>query len=279
MKMLRCCKLNVLQWRIQPKYVLCIAFLILHMWSVLHGFLAYSTDLGHPMHPWLLPFLPGTYVSFTIMMVLFVFLICDAPFRNGQQQMVLLRVGKQQWIGAQLLYLLLASVCFAVLLWVLSWVFLLPNLEWSGEWGKAIQTAARTTALWNYVDMELSVQFLKGTTPMAGTLWTVGMMVGVCFLLGEIILVCNLWCKQGLGTAIAVGLVLLHCAIRTFSTLRYYHVLVWFSPVSWIDYSLMGHTNQNMPSYAYGIGMVLGLGAILAVGSIMTIHRCNLETE
>ena len=169
------------------------------------------------------------------MLLLFVLMICDAPFRNGQQQFVLLRVGKQRWIAAQLLYLLFLSVLFTVFLWVLSWVFLWPNLEWAGDWGKVLQTAARTGAHGDYANVILSPQMIKGTTPAVVTVWTGCMMVGVCFLLGEVVLLCNLWCRKGLGTAIAVGLVIVHSVIRMFSYFRYYHVWTWFSPVSWMD--------------------------------------------
>lgn len=57
-------------------------------------------------------------------------LVSDAPFRNRQQQFVLLRVGKGAWIGGQLMYILFTSVVFTAALWLLSWIFLLPNLEW-----------------------------------------------------------------------------------------------------------------------------------------------------
>ena len=139
MKLLRCCKLNVLQWRIQPKYFLCVVFLTLHMWNLLHGLNDYATALGYRIHPWIFPFLPDTNWNFTVMLLLFVLMICDAPFRNGQQQFVLLRVGKQRWIAAQLLYLLFLSVLFTVFLWVLSWVFLWPNLEWVEIGGRSFK--------------------------------------------------------------------------------------------------------------------------------------------
>jgi len=162
---------------------------------------------------------------------------------------------------------------------VLSWVFLWPNLEWAGDWGKVLQTAARTGAHGDYANVILSPQMIKGTTPAVVTVWTGCMMIGVCFLLGEVVLLCNLWCQKGLGTAIAVGLVIVHSVIRMFSYFRYYHVWTWFSPVSWMDYSLMGHTNQNMPSYAYGIGMVLGLSILLGTLSIATVHQCKIDAE
>ncbi len=38
-------------------------------------------------------------------------------------------------MGGQLLYILFTSVAFTAVLWLLSWVFLLPNLEWGADWG------------------------------------------------------------------------------------------------------------------------------------------------
>ena len=79
MKLLRCCKLNVLQWRIQPKYFLCVVFLTLHMWNLLHGLNDYATALGYRIHPWIFPFLPDTNWNFTVMLLLFVLMVVALP--------------------------------------------------------------------------------------------------------------------------------------------------------------------------------------------------------
>lgn len=55
----------------------------------------------------LLPCDPGNFVP---IFLAFVLLVSDAPFRNRQQQFVLLRVGKGAWIGGQLMYILFTSV-------------------------------------------------------------------------------------------------------------------------------------------------------------------------
>lgn len=99
MKLLRSCKLNILQWRINPKYAFVAMYMVLYMWYETQGFVAYSRALGYPVRPWLFPLLPCDPGNFVPIFLAFVLLVSDAPFRNRQQQFVLLRVGKGAWIG------------------------------------------------------------------------------------------------------------------------------------------------------------------------------------
>lgn len=109
MKLLRSCKLNILQWRINPKYAFVAMYMVLYMWYETQGFVAYSRALGYPVRPWLFPLLPCDPGNFVPIFLAFVLLVSDAPFRNRQQQFVLLRVGKGAWIGGQLMYILLPA--------------------------------------------------------------------------------------------------------------------------------------------------------------------------
>lgn len=280
MKQIKCCKLGFLQWGLNPKYWLTFLFLGFNMWNCFHGLRAYAAYLGYPMRPWLLVTLPGMKDYFVIIMLAFVLLVSDAPFRSRQQQFVLQRIGKAKWIQGQLLYLLLASVIFTVVLWLLSWVFFLPEVEWRNSWGPVIQTAAQTGSHSSYAPVPISYEIIKNATPLEANAWCFFMMIAVCFLLGEIITLCNLWGKGGLGTAIVIGLIMLSYLLRLLSyTVGAYRFFLWVSPLSWIDRSMMGHTNQNLPSFAYGAYMAAGLCLLLGGVIIGTIHRCNLETD
>lgn len=280
MKQLKCCKINFLQWRLNPKYFLALLFLGFNMWNCFHGFLAYAQALGYPMRPWLLAMLPGMREYFIIVMLAFVLLVSDAPFRSRQQQFVLQRIGKRNWIQGQLLYLFLVSVIFTVILWFLTWAFFLSELEWKNGWGPAIQTAAQTGAHAIYSPVAFSYEIIKNATPLEANAWCFFMMIAVCVLLGEVITLCNLWGKSGLGTAIVTGLIMLSYLLRQFSsTVGAYRFILWVSPVSWIDRSMMGHTSQNLPSFAYGACMAAGLCLVLGGVIVGTVHRCNLETD
>lgn len=55
MKLLRSCKLNILQWRINPKYAFVAMYMVLYMWYETQGFVAYSRALGYPRAPLAVP--------------------------------------------------------------------------------------------------------------------------------------------------------------------------------------------------------------------------------
>ncbi len=100
MKLLRSCKPNILQWRINP----------LNMplwpctWSSICGMR--PRGLWPTAGRWDIPCAPGCSLllpcdpgNFVPIFLAFVLLVSDAPFRNRQQQFVLLRVGKEPGSG------------------------------------------------------------------------------------------------------------------------------------------------------------------------------------
>ena len=280
MKLLRSCKLNLLQWRINPKYLAIFLYMALYLWYVTHGYVDFCRDVDRSIRPWIFPLLPGTPGALITVYLGFVLLLSDAPFRSRQQQFVLQRVGKRIWAAGQLLYLFLACLVFTLLLWVLTWIFLLPRLEWGWDWGPVPTTVAASGISPEYGVWGLEYECMRNVAPLAATAWVFGMMVGVSFLLGEIMILCNLWLKKGIGLAVVTSFALLpFLVVITAHTPYAARKLLWISPLSWLNLSLMGQPNQGLPSYGFAVGVTVGLSVLLGILIVGTIHRCNLETE
>lgn len=121
---------------------------------------------------------------------------------------------------------------------------------------------------------------MRNVAPLAATAWVFGMMVGVSFLLGEIMILCNLWLKKGIGLAVVTSFSLLPFLVVIMANTPYAaRKLLWISPLSWLNLSLMGQPNQGLPSYGFAVGVTVGLSVLLGILIVGTIHRCNLETE
>ena len=281
MKLLRLCKINFIQWRINPKYLTIFLYIGLYMWNATRGYVEYCRDVGYPIRPWLFPLLPGSRRFFLYIYMAFVLLLSDAPFRNRQQQFVLQRVGKRSWIAGQLAYLFLTCLIFTAVVWLFSWLFQLPVLEWGMDWGPVITTVANAPPPYQeYGISGLRYGCMQGATPLEAMAWVFPMMVGVSFLLGEIMILCNLWLKKGVGNVVVTGFALLPYLLSSLVDTPYAgRMLLWISPLSWLDRSLMGSANQGLPSYGYAAGMTVGLCILLGLVIICTIHRCNLETD
>lgn len=72
-------------------------------------------------------------------------LFCDAPFIDSEQPYIVLRSGRKKWVAGQIAYIAISSALFTLFLYLLTLLLLLPWLEFSTEWGKAIGTLAQTT--------------------------------------------------------------------------------------------------------------------------------------
>lgn len=276
----KCCKINFLQWRANPKYLLFFVYLVLIMWGTTHGLPQYADALGYSkITPWLLPLFLRVNRVYPLLMTGFLILICDLPIRTRQQQFVLLRAGKRAWLNGQLIYLLVLCLCFSSLLWISSWFFYFPRLEWTPRWGKIIVSLLPDShnAAGPYGYLEASIDILKNTNGLKSTIWTLGMQTIVCFFLGLLVMLLNLTAHRGTGVFIAAGLILLSFFVRFFAgftdKLRY---LIWISPVSWIDRSMIGHANQNLPSYNCAVLMVFGLCFFLIAILHRNIHRFRI---
>lgn len=75
-----------------------------------------------------------------------VLLFCDAPFIEDEQPYIMLRSGRRIWFIGQMLYIVVASVLYLIVLYFISVLVLLPHIEWSAEWGKLLSTFSQTSA-------------------------------------------------------------------------------------------------------------------------------------
>ena len=91
---------------------------------------------------------------------------------------------------------------------------------------------------------------------------------------------CNLWLKKGTGAIITSALVGISLIPEYFTIdPGIIKMTIWFSPISWLDRSLMGNSSQNLPSYAYGIWAPALIGILLTAFLILTIGNCSIDTD
>lgn len=280
MKLCKSTWINLLQWRDNPKYLAVAVYIVITLWYSLRGICDYAAELDACIHPWIFPFLMRGGGTIYPLMLGYTILISDAPFRSRQQQFVLLRTGKAIWLGGQILYLFLLSTAFTLLLYLLSLVFILPRIRLSAEWGDFLTTIAVTGLPGKYGCISAKYTVMNGVSAVEATLWTMAVLIFVCFLLGMIMLLCNLWVNKGAGLVIVSCMVILPQLTSIFQSKPYiYRYITWISPLNWIDRSVLGYTGQNLPSYTYAFVMPIVLSLIFIITGMSTIHRCNLETD
>ncbi len=281
MKAAKIAKLNFYYWRGNPKYVAVIIYIMLYCYERITGLVDYAQSLDAQISPWLFPFLPCMGASFLPLFLGFVLMVSDAPFRTRQQGLIMQRTGKRAWLIGQMLYILGVSIGFTLLLFVLSWLYVLPVLEWDDGWGAVLFTASINGIPNSFnVYMRFPYAVLNGTNPIAVTLWCATSMIFICYLLGTIMAACNLWLRKGWGAfliSVLTGISLIpdFRAVNP-GPIRY---ILWVSPLNWMNYSLMGHPEQYLPTHAFGIWGPAVLALSLSLLLVLTIGKCNVETD
>lgn len=87
--------------------------------------------------------LVGTHSPQSLLYMVWIYWVCDAPFIDQAHLYVLMRSGRRSYARGMLLYLLLSSLLFWLTVFGLSVLLMAGRLEWSAQWAQAYITLAR----------------------------------------------------------------------------------------------------------------------------------------
>lgn len=149
--------------------------------------------------------LTGTNASQNLLHLLWIYLICDAPFVDAAHTYVLLRCGRRNHMLGVMAYLLLCSCAYWAVVLLASVLVMAGRLEWSGEWGRVYYSLARVYGTGSRLTFQAPLQKLL-SAPQAAAL---SFLLQVCcsYALSLLVVLGNRLARR-LGVLLAVGLVL-----------------------------------------------------------------------
>lgn len=137
---------NFKKWAVNPRLYILLLMEVLYLHSRLSPVGELCARTGYKVTPYLLPFLLDEGSAVMMLFLGVVLLFCDAPFIEDEQPYIMLRSGRRIWFIGQMLYIVVASVLYLIVLYFISVLVLLPHIEWSAEWGKLLSTFSQTSA-------------------------------------------------------------------------------------------------------------------------------------
>ena len=224
--------------------------------------------------PWIFPFLYMGYYNKMLFFFPLILIFSNAPFVDTNQFYVLYRAGRRKWCIGQMLYIVAASAVYFAFIMVFSIVLNLDCIEFTGEWGKMLNTLAKTTLGKRFgLGIQPDTDVLASFTPLSA-MWFTFLHSVVCgAILGFIIFLFNMKVRGG-GTLLAALMVVLsgEAAKRGF--------LVKFSPVSWSTLNYF-HLKpyDKLPSYPYVTAVYIGLVIVLLVMLLYFVRSYNFDKE
>lgn len=267
-----CLGVNFRKWLVNPRIyalaIFIIAFLIYHQSRLSQFAGAHQTGVT----PWIFSHLTTTPVL-QVFATFAIILFSDAPFEDKHMPFLMIRSGRRNWIIGQIIYILTASLIYTLFVFIVSILALLPNLEFSMEWGIVIQTLASGSQLPVNVTVFANPHLLTTFTPIEATLLSLGLFWLVSSFIGILISFFNIVVGKTTGL-IAAGFVLFLSFFTIIEArLALGHWVSYLSPVSWMSLSALDWNDPNAwpsPPIAYAVSFLL----IACIGmSGLAIHR------
>ncbi len=250
-------------------FVVFAVILIFH-WYAYGGMPKVCEYLQLAVSPWVFPFFIAAPTMFFVVGGMALLLHCDAPYMDAQMSFMIIRTGRRAWIRAQILYVCLSSLVYAVFHVLASWFVMLPHVKYSDGWGSVLKGLANDPGIFGQAGVRVGFQpyseLMKAFTPLEAMGWSILLLwLGTVFL-GMVILFMRV--LTGKTSGIAVGGFL--AAFAYFSAFQGQMAMggngYYFSPVNWmspiyIDWNRTG--NFPPPAYVLTVYIVLIVSMML----------------
>lgn len=228
-----------------PRLILLLVMVAVYIYGNVSPVADMSADLGIPVRPWAFPHLTNDFICQLVFMATAVVLFCDAPFENEATMYFKYRTGHTSWAMGHVLYIMVLSFLFVLLLQAISIMALIPQLDFQEGWGKIWGTLGKSSIGRQYGVVFTANDYLVGKyTPLEATVYSFLLEWACAAWLGLLSYAGNMLSKKPMGTFLAAAFVLLDVTIYNEWTPAAYA----FSPITLAQLSAFSGRNLS-----YGI--------------------------
>ncbi len=275
------CGINFRKWLSNPRIKIILLLVALMINNYLRGIRSFTNAVQVSVTPWSLPFLMTTFNSLIIIMLGFIFFYCDAPFLDEQQPYLIIRVGRNRFIGAQILYIILSSLVYTVFVFAITILCSLPRIEFSLKWGKIFKTLALTDAAAQFgVILSVPDSLMLHYSPIKAILVELLLIWLIGSFLGLMILVLNIHFPRIIGVGCASLFVFLDMFADFYRISHGYtsNLIYFFSPVSWANLTvLQSGPSELQPSLPYAFTALLLLIINFLIIALVSFKKSEIE--
>lgn len=209
-----------------------------------------------------------------LLLLLFLILVCDAPFIDGIMTPCIQRTGRLNWFKGTLGYVVALTLGYWIVVFIACVLSILGCCEWSTEWGRVFTSIMKTGEI---PDLLGNLRYLKAGNALRAFLVSFSLKCLLSMLLASITWLVNAMTNKSYGVVISIILIMLHG-----------HICGWFVDTIWVYLSPVSLSNLNMlnidgitmlPSVQYAFAYLIG--ANLLVGYLLwrTTLMFSVETN
>ncbi len=212
----------------------------------------------------------------TIISFCCVYLFSDVPFLQYSKMYSLIRMGRIKWALAQILSIFETAFLFCLYMCIVPVVLCIPNVEFTGEWGKIIHTLSLTNMSQVYaINIYVPYEVLVRLKPMEAMFLAVGLSTLLISFFGVFMFALSLVFKRNI--AIVAASVVIGWSVAVYNI---YKLLFPYAPVLWLDISQIGQLFYGMKRFLdlrYILLSFLLMISVSALAAMWAIHSRDLE--
>ncbi len=158
----------------------------------------------------------------------------EAPYYNGAELFISIRINRYKWFAGKLLHILFLSVAFQLAMIIMSVLLCLPYLGISNDWGDVIRTFIMTEQGKVSVDGTIDGAYFLTQNPVVCMLEEFVMMVLLSIIIALLMFILNGIFKNIIGTILVGIAVLIDTYISDLAWLGILH-MPYVLPTTWVD--------------------------------------------
>ncbi len=258
---LKVCRESIRKWSGDAR-ILAILFLVcLFAWVRIEDLRRMCIANGLSISCWYFAFqMEGIHALFYYFGLLLLF--CDAPFIDSQQMDVILRTGKKNWFIGKILYIMIASCFYFLLIYVVGVLEFVPYVGFSTEWEDMMNILSMDDVYGMYIKRSILMSY----SPIEACLVQYVVCVLFAIFLGLLVFYFNLFQSKVIGIGIALTMVLMG-VILNMVNLIVSRLAVYLIPMAWTNIDVFKRETGGVP-FAYAV-TVLCIGIVVFIVLIM----------
>ena len=223
----------------------------------------------------LFPILEMNAYTMMIMVLGWILMVCDIPFKRDGYVLYLVRTTKKRWCMEQMVSLMICSACYLLVLFGVSILLIFPHITCSLYWSDFMHLAAIQTGLLG-IEGIMVPQGIFLLPPVFATIHAFGLAMILFVWIGMICLICNCYSKKLWGSFCLVLLVVLDSVVYLLDTRNFSIVASYGLPVT-LARNLYTYSSY-VTGYA-GIGISYTILIAYVVVGWLTLRRSVKKIE
>ena len=282
MKLLQYAWKNSLMKIINSKMAVFTILMLIVSRSYVLAIRQFSAAMDYPSSWCVFPFAMCSFSYLILFWFGVIYANSDVPFMQHVNMYHAIRLGRKYWALGQILGIFVRSVVLTSVAVICTILPLLPDVEWTNEWGKLLRTAAMTKGLTQFdSSVVIYYEIFSEFSPLQLMGLEILLCVLICTFIGILMFLISLFINKiaavtvNLALAIALFPVLnMHAMIR--------HKLALFIPTIWAELARIATADYGyywLPSIPYMIGF-LTIGIIcMTVIILMKVKKVEFNWE